>query len=354
MTGCRKEIKANYVVFCLGLPDEFVIPPSSRKIAKVRPTNLSSGRLRRSKNGGKFGTPDLWKCKLTILQKNMVAALLLVILKILGKVSIALVILVIVGIIGIRLAEQKMIYYPMVFPRGYWDTSHFPGRLEDCTFRTEDGVTLHGWFAHAVAPDTRPRRTLLFLHGNAGNITHRQTNIVHLIQCGLNVFIFDYRGYGKSEGTPSEQGLYADAASAYEYLLARKDVQPEHIVFFGRSLGGAVAVELATRKPCEKLILESTFTSIKGMVREIFGLLPVHYLIRSQFDSLAKIRTIHVPLLVIHGNQDTIVPFEQGKQLFAAANAPKFFYEIHGADHNDTYDIGGDAYFERLKAFIYE
>lgn len=284
----------------------------------------------------------------------MIAALLCVIFRILGIASIALIVLVIVGIIGIRLAEQKMMYYPMVFPQGYWDTSHFPGRLEDCTFRTEDGVALHGWFAHAAVSDTRPRRTLLFLHGNAGNITHRQTNIAHLIQRGLNVFIFDYRGYGKSEGTPSEQGLYADAAAAYEYLLRRQDVQPEHIVFFGRSLGGAVAVELATRNPCEKLILESTFTSIKDMARDLFGPLPAHVILRSQFDSFTKIRTIHVPLLVIHGNQDRIVPFEQGKRLFSAANAPKCFYEIHGADHNNTYDLGGNAYFERLTAFIYE
>lgn len=269
-------------------------------------------------------------------------------------VSIALIVLICVGVLGIRLAEYKMIYYPMVFPQGYWDTSQFPGCLEDCTFRTDDGVMLHGWFAHAVNSGAQPRRTLLFLHGNAGNITHRQTHIAHLIQCGLNVFIFDYRGYGKSQGKPGEQGLYADAVAAYEYLVTRQDVQAEHIVLFGRSLGGAVAVELATHKPCEKLILESTFTSIKDMAREMFGGLPVHYLIRSNFDSLAKIPTIHVPLLSIHGNQDTIVPFEQGKRLFAAANAPKIFYEIHGANHNDTYDIGGDAYFKRLTTFIYE
>lgn len=281
----------------------------------------------------------------------MAAALLFVIFKILGLASIALIVL---AMIGIRLAEHKLIYYPMVYPNGYWDTSRFPGRLEDCTFRAEDGVTLHGWFAHATASNPGPRRTLLFLHGNAGNITHRQTNIAYLIQRGLNVFIFDYRGYGKSEGTPSEQGLYADAVAAYEYLLTRQDVQPEHLVLFGRSLGGAVAVELATRKPCEKLILESTFTSIKDMAREILGPLPVGFIIRSQFDSLAKIQAVHVPLLVIHGNQDAIIPFEQGKRLFAAANAPKSFYEIHGADHNNTYDIGGEAYFERLTAFIYE
>lgn len=284
----------------------------------------------------------------------MVATLLFAIFRIAGIAIIALILLVFIGVIGLRLAEHKMIYYPMTFPQGYWDTSMFTGHLEDCRFRAKDGVMLHGWFVHAINASEQPRRTLLFLHGNAGNITHRQTNIALLIQRGLNVFIFDYRGYGRSEGKPSEQGLYEDAVAAYEYLLTRQDVQPEHIVLFGRSLGGAVAVELATRKPCEKLILESTFTSIRDMARRMFGPLPVHHIIRSQFDSLTKIGMIHVPLLVIHGNQDAIVPFEQGKRLFEAANAPKFFYEIRGADHNDTYDIGGDAYFERLTAFIYE
>ncbi|MDY0093657.1 MAG: alpha/beta hydrolase [Candidatus Vecturithrix sp.] len=268
--------------------------------------------------------------------------------------GIALLLLVIIIFVVIRFAEQKMIFFPTVFPGGYWDTSFFPGQIEDCSFRAEDGVVLHGWFAHAISSNIRPRRTLLFFHGNAGNITHRQTNIAYLIQRGLNVFIFDYRGYGKSEGKPSEQGVYADAVAAYEYLAARKDVQPEHIMFFGRSLGGAVAIELATRKPCEKLIVESTFTSIQDMAREIVGPIPVHFLLRSRFDSLSKIGTIHTPLLIIHGNQDTIIPFEHGKRLFAAANVPKFFYEIQGADHNNTYELGGTAYFNRLTTFIYE
>lgn len=267
--------------------------------------------------------------------------------------GVVLLLLVILSVIGIRFAEHKMIYYPMVFPEGYWDTSMFPGQLEDCTIRTEDGLTLHGWFAYQASSENTPRRTLLFLHGNAGNITHRLTNIALLIRGGgLNVCIFDYRGYGKSEGSPSEQGLYADAVAAYNYLLSRADVNPEQIVLFGRSLGGAVAVELATRKPCEKLILESTFMSIKAMASEVVGFLPIHYLLRSQFDSLSKIGKIHVPLLMLHGNQDRIVPFEQGKELFAAANEPKSFYEIQGADHNDTYDVGGDAYFQRLREFI--
>jgi fermentation-respiration switch protein FrsA (DUF1100 family) len=270
-----------------------------------------------------------------------------------------LVIIILIGIvvlaIGLRRLERNMIYFPMKFPEGDWDISQFSGHIEDCTFQTEDGMTLHGWFAHALSEqhvDGEPR-TLLFFHGNAGNITHRITNIAYLVQLGINVFIFDYRGYGKSEGVPNEQGLYADAVAAYEYLLSRNDVHKEKIVFFGRSLGGAVAVDLATRRSCEKLILESTFTSVKDMTKTMFGSLPVHYLVKTKFDSLSKIGTIHVPLLSIHGDRDTIVPFGLGKRLFAAANEPKIFYEIQGADHNDTYEVGGEEYFERLSQFIH-
>lgn len=275
------------------------------------------------------------------------------------KIVKALVLIILIGIvvfvIGLRRLERHMIYFPIKFPEGYWDTSQFSGHIEDCTFQTEDGVRLHGWFARALSEqniEAEPLRTLLFCHGNAGNITHRTANIAYLVQLGINVFIFDYRGYGKSEGKPDEQGLYADALAAYEYLLSRGDVDKEKIVFFGRSLGGAVAVDLATKRPCEKLIVESTFTSVKDMSKSIFGALPVHYLVKTQFDSLSKIGTIQVPLLFIHGNRDTIVPFELGKRLFAAANEPKTFYEIQGADHNDTYEVGGKEYFERLSRFI--
>lgn len=273
------------------------------------------------------------------------------------KILLTVVIVGIFFFIGMRRLERNMIYYPSKFPEGDWDTSVFPGRIEECWFETADGFRLHGWFAHAVIdesgqPDSQ-LPTMLFCHGNAGNITHRLTNVAYLIQLGVNVFIFDYRGYGKSQGTPSEEGLYRDAVAAYEYLLSRKDIDHARIVFFGRSLGGAVAVELATQKPCHKLILESTFTSVKEMTKTMFGNWPVHYLVKSQFNSLAKIGGIHVPILCIHGTQDTIVPFELGQRLFAAANEPKVFYEIEGADHNDTYDIGGREYFERLSRFIH-
>ena len=273
--------------------------------------------------------------------------------KTIRMIFLTLILLAFFLVMGLRFFERKMIFFPSIFPEGYWDTSPFPGKLEDCTFYADDGIRLHGWFVQAQHPRSSSIPALLFLHGNAGNITHRSTNIVLLAQLGINVFIFDYRGYGKSEGSPHEHGLYADAVAAYEYVLSRDDVEKNRIVFFGRSLGGAVAVELAMRKPCEALILESTFTSIQDMAALMFGGLPLRYLIRTKFDSIAKISTIYVPLLSIHGSKDSVVPFELGQQLFEAANQPKIFYPIEGADHNDTYEHGGQDYFDRIAQFIH-
>jgi fermentation-respiration switch protein FrsA (DUF1100 family) len=140
--------------------------------------------------------------------------------------------------------------------------------------------------------------------------------------------------------------------AAYDYLLSREDVDAEKIILFGRSLGGAVAVEIATQRPCDKLILESTFTSAKDMARILFGNVPIEMLVQSRFDSLAKIVTLHMPLLMIHGTEDEVVPFALGQRLFAAANDPKAWYVLDEAGHNDTYVVGGQEYFTRLFRFI--
>jgi len=269
------------------------------------------------------------------------------------KLLLALGILAVTLLVGLGRLEHKMLYYPMKFPAGEWNTAWFPGMLEDCAFTTADGIRLHGWFARrdSEIPAEAPY-TLLFFHGNAGNITHRLENVAYLIQSGIQVFIFDYRGYGKSQGRPTEDGLYRDALAAYEYVVARPDVDAEKIVFFGRSLGGAVAVQLATQRPCDKLILESTFTSATDMAAILFPGLPVNMLVRSRFDSLGAIAALRMPLLIIHGTQDEVIPFELGQRLFAAANAPKYWYAIDGAGHNDTYAVGGRAYFTRIFQFI--
>lgn len=246
------------------------------------------------------------------------------------------------------LFEEKLIYFPYKYPDGNWQPETYGLKAEDCFFTTSDGLKLHGWFFRV----DNPRATMLWCHGNAGNITHRLDNIQKLLPLGINVFIFDYRGYGRSEGEPSEEGLYADARAAYDFLTGEKSIRSDSIVVFGRSIGSVVAVDLAAERPCRGLILESSFPSAKAMARELFPFLPLHLFLRSRFDADSKIARIKVPILFIHGIEDRTVPIHLGKQLFERANQPKTFYEIRGADHNDTYLVGGAEYFRRLKEFV--
>ena len=230
-----------------------------------------------------------------------------------------------------------------------------PGDLglefEDVTFSAADGVELHGWFVPGPG-----RATLVWFHGNAGNISHRVNNLLELHRrLGINVLIFDYRGYGRSHGAISEKGAYLDAEAALEYLRSRTDVDPDRLVLFGRSLGCAVAVEMATRHLVHAVILESPFGSIRSMARRHYPFLPsslILPLLRSRFDSLAKIKDVRSPVLVLHGDRDDIVPIDVGRELFEAANEPKRFYTIAGAGHNDTYLVGGARYFDELERFI--
>ena len=225
---------------------------------------------------------------------------------------------------------------------------------DDVIFRTEDGLNLHGWFVPGKksSPD-EDLHTLLWFHGNAGNINHRLGNIKMLHErVPVNVFIIDYRQYGRSEGKISEKGTYIDAGAALAHLHSRKEINQEKIIFFGRSLGSAVAVELALNEKCRALILETPFTSILEMGKKLYPFLPVSLLLKTKYDSLAKIRNIKVPILVMHGDKDALVPFEHGKRLYDMANEPKEFYTIPGAGHNDTHIVGGDEYFDVIKRFV--
>ena len=195
--------------------------------------------------------------------------------------------------------------------------------------------------------------TWLWFHGNAGNIGHRLENLKLLhSKLAVNIFIFDYRGYGRSQGRPSEQGTYLDAEAALACLRSRGNGSAERIVYLGRSLGAAVAVELATRHAPYGLILESPFPSIPYMARETLPFLPVWPFLRTRYDSLAKVGKLKTPLLVLHGDKDDVVPIKGAKKLFDEAREPKEFYTIHGAGHNDTYIVGGQAYFDELAGFI--
>lgn len=245
--------------------------------------------------------------------------------------------------------DQLFVYHPHPWVERDWaKISGLP--LEEVWFRTGDGEQLFGWYVQSspAAP------VLLWCHGNAGNVIHRLENLVELYRLGLSVFIFDYRGYGRSSGKPSEEGLYQDALSAYGYLATTRGVRPERLVLFGRSIGASVAGELAGRKPAAGLILESPFPSIAAMARVHYLGLPMHWLLSGRFPLSERLARVSMPVLVIHGDRDDIVPIALGREVFEAAPAPKWFYVIEGADHNNTYQAGGRAYFLRLKRFVEE
>jgi fermentation-respiration switch protein FrsA (DUF1100 family) len=239
-----------------------------------------------------------------------------------------------------ELHAEDLIFYPEKELLGK------PGDLglefEDVTFRMADALNLHGWYV----PGSRSE-TILWCHGNAGNISDRldQIKLFH-DRVGVNIFIFDYRGYGRSQGRPTEDGTYRDAHGALDYLRSRPDVEEDKIVVFGQSLGGAIAVDLACRNRLLGLILEATFTSLP----DIFEMSPKNFHIK--YDSYSKIKRVRVPLLMLHGDRDDVVPFESGYTLYKAANEPKKFCAIAGAMHSDNYIVGGDGYFAAVEEFI--
>ncbi len=228
--------------------------------------------------------------------------------------------------------------------------------FEDVTFTAADGVALHGWFIPAPRATTpaggRPFTFIMF-HGNAGNISHRiDWAKLYRDRLGVNVFLFDYRGYGRSAGEPSEKGTYLDGEAAMKAMRARADVDPARIVLAGHSLGSAVAAETALRHPPAGLILESPFTSVADMAKRAIPFLPVGLFLTTRYETRQKIAKVSCPVLVIHGDEDEVIPFEQGIQVYEAAPQPKTFFRLRGAMHNDTYLAGGEPYVQAYVRFL--
>jgi uncharacterized protein len=224
--------------------------------------------------------------------------------------------------------QSRMVYFPT---RAIEATPADVGlAYQDAWMTTDDGVRLHGWWV----PHEEARGAVLFLHGNAGNISHRLGTLQTLHRLGLSTLIPDYRGYGRSEGRPSETGTYRDAAAAWGYLTDTLEVPPDRIVLFGRSLGGAVAAERAEHGGAAGLILESTFTSVPDLGAEIYPWLPVRLLARIRYPTLARMPSLTLPVLVVHSREDEIIPYAHGRRLWEAAPGPKWFLDIEGG-HND-------------------
>jgi uncharacterized protein len=230
----------------------------------------------------------------------------------------------------LRWFEHSQVYHP---DRYLLTAGAELGRpFEDVYFETNDGVKLNGWLFPAETNSPRARLAVLFCHGNAGNIGHRLDACAALLETGVNVFVFDYRGFGRSEGRPTEEGTYCDARAAYRWLQAR-GISGRNIIAFGESLGGGVVSELTLREPLGGLVLESAFTSIPDIGAEVFPWLPVRRLAKIKYDTLAKLPRIEIPVLVMHSRADELIRFRHAERNFAAANEPKLLWELKG-DHN--------------------
>lgn len=243
------------------------------------------------------------------------------------------------------LFQSRLVYFPS---RRIDITPQQAGlNFEDLYYTAEDGTSLNAWYI----PANPARATILFCHGNAGNMSNRLESIEQFHRLGLDVFIFDYRGYGRSKGSTDEEGTYQDAFAAWQYLIDQRGRKPGEIIIFGRSLGGAVATWLATQTEPLGLIVESGFTSIPDLASNIYPFIPVRLLSRFRYNSEENIAQIQAPVLVIHSPDDDIIPFDHGKSLFARANEPKQFLEISGR-HNDGYLISEKDYLGGIAAFM--
>jgi len=241
--------------------------------------------------------------------------------------------------------QERFIYFPLPAIEATPAAINLP--FSTVTLVTEDNISLSAWFV----PAENPKGAILFCHGNGGNISHRLESLRIFHALGYSTLIFDYRGYGESEGTPDEEGTYLDARAAWRHLTENSGFAPHKIVLFGRSLGAAVAADIAAEVNPAGLIVESSFTSAPDLAAELFPLLPARWLCRYRYDTLRSLAKISCPLLVVHSPDDEIIPFAHGKKLYAAAHAPKQFLEIRG-DHNSGFLISETLYRDVLGVFL--
>ena len=247
--------------------------------------------------------------------------------------------------LAIFLFQSRLVYFPA---KALAATPNAVGlAYEDVNLASADGAGIHGWYL----PGQTRARTLLFLHGNAGNISHRLESLRLFNALGLNILIIDYSGFGQSGGTPGEQQTYDDALLAWRHLTESRGLDPERIVIFGRSLGGGVATWLAAHRRPGALILESSFTSVPALAGRYYPMFPVRWLARIQYDNAARLPTVRCPVLITHSRDDELIPIAHGRSLYALAPEPKQFFEMQG-DHNSAFMLSGRAYRQTLKTFI--
>jgi fermentation-respiration switch protein FrsA (DUF1100 family) len=253
-------------------------------------------------------------------------------------------------VVTLRVIENQLIYFPPRYPEGFPSEQTYVREVEEVWLLTEDGVRISAFYRSNPAS----KQVLLWFHGNAENIGYALEHLRALAKIGVSILAVDYRGYGRSEGKPDETGMYRDADAAYVYLEHQRHFRAQDIIIYGHSLGGAVAIDLASRRPCGGIIVQSSFTNVRAMARRMFLIPLIEYAAKARFDSIQKIRDVHAPILIVHGTRDDVVPFAMGQQLFQSALEPKRFYPIEGAGHNDLMEVGGEHYLACLRRFVAE
>ncbi len=267
------------------------------------------------------------------------------------KILLAFALFYIAAMIAIYFAQTLFIYAPQMPTRDLVSSPNDIGlQYENLYLTTEDNENIHAWYIPVKAPSSK---TVLFLHGNAGNISHRLETIKIYNSLGFNFLIFDYRGFGTSTGKPSEQGTYLDADAAWKYLKEKKALSAQDIIIVGRSLGGGVAAELAKKVQPAMLVLESTFYSMPEVSAKHYPFMPTNLIVKHRYETNTKLKDIHCPIVIAHSKDDEVIPFEHSKRNFAAANEPKIFIELHGG-HGSGFLLSKKKYLTGLKRAIKE
>lgn len=243
--------------------------------------------------------------------------------------------------------QHRRTFLPERYPEGVWDPARHGLAVEDRWFEAADGCRLHGWWI----PHPRPKGAVLYCHGNSGSIGQQVEVLREMLGLRSDVFVFDYRGYGRSEGEPSEAGLYRDARAAFDHLTGPLGRRPDRVILFGHSLGGAVAVDCALDRPAAGLVVQASFTDIRSAARAAYPDSLIARFARNGFRSIDKVGRLAPPKLFVHGTDDPKVPPEMSRALYDRATDPKQLYQVAGGHHNDLYLVGGTPYFRRLAAF---
>ncbi|MGI9227587.1 MAG: alpha/beta hydrolase [Gammaproteobacteria bacterium] len=265
------------------------------------------------------------------------------------KIFLALIVFYLLAMLAIYFAQAWFIYAPNMPTRELTTTPKDIGLdYEDVFLKTNDNEKIHAWFIPKSSSNSLAEKTILFMHGNAGNISHRLETIQIFHRLGFNIFIFDYRGFGNSTGSPSEKGTYLDANAAWNFLRDDKNLTPEQIIIAGRSLGGGVATEIAENVSPAMLILESTFTSMLDVSKIHYPFMPTELIVKHEYETVNKLKNISCPVLIIHSVDDEVIPFAHSKTNFDNANSPKKLIELRGG-HGNGFLLSRQVYIEGLQ-----